>query len=296
ALGGQLAQLDWSTLRVRWPPLLGCAASLACVYALRAVSLRVLLGAYGSPITWRQAAVGAWLPPIAKFLPGQVFAVAGAVGMLTTFAVPGAVALAVVLIADALAVLTGVITGAPLLLREALRDAWPQGWILAVLAIAGGALCLHPPLFVRLLNLPLERLGLGPLRTAPPARVHALPVLLAFAQWIFAGAALWLMARSVTGVSLMHLPLFVPIAALAYTAGYLTPFAPAGLGIREAILQALLLPLLGAPVAVVVIGLRIVQTSSEIAMALTGLILLRRLETATPLGGLGPATPRRAAR
>jgi uncharacterized membrane protein YbhN (UPF0104 family) len=256
ALWTQFAQLEWSTLRLRWLPLLGCAAVLAVVYALRAVSVRLLLGGYGAPITWQQAAVTAWVPPIAKLVPGQVFAVVGAVGMLRTFAVPGAVALVVVLIADALAVLTGVITGAPLLLRDAVRHQWPQGWMVAVLMIAGGAVCLHPPVFVRLLNGLLKRIDREILRTRPSIPAFALPVLLAFVQWMLAGAALWLMARSITDVPITQLWTCIPIAALAYTAGYLTPFAPGGLGVREAILQAMLLPVVGAPVSVVVALLR----------------------------------------
>jgi glycosyltransferase 2 family protein len=276
ALWAQLQKVEWSAVRFRALPLSLAALALAIVYAARTISFRMLLDGYGVTITWTQAAVVGWIPQIGKYIPGQVASLAGAVALLRGFNVAGAVALAVVLVMDGIAVLTGLITGSPLLLWEPVKRVLPLGWLYCAILVIAGIICLHPRVYGRLLNFALRKLRRAPLTSLPPWHDYLGPVLLGFAQWLLAGAALWLIARSITSVDAKHLPLFISIAGLAYTVSYLTPFAPGGLGVREAIFQATLFLILGAaPAAIVVITMRIVQTLVEIAMALAGWALLK---------------------
>lgn len=67
------------------------------------------------------------------------------------------------------------------------------------------------------------------------------------------------------------------IFAVAWVAGYVTPGAPAGLGIREAVLVATLTGMYGGEAAVgLTIALRLVTTAGD-AAAFVGGVLLRRL-------------------
>lgn len=276
ALWRQIAKLDWSTIHFHPIPLIGAAIALAIVYAARTISFRILLAGYDVPLSWREAAVVGWIPQIGKYIPGQVASLAGAVALLRRFKVAGPIALAVVLVMDGLAVLTGLITGSPLLLWAPVKRLLPTGWIWCSLLVVAGVVCLHPRAYGRLLNFVLKKFRRAPLTCLPPWHNYIGPVLLGFAQWILAGIALWLIARSITFVDVKHIPLFIAIAALAYTASYLTPFAPAGLGVRELIFQGTLVLIISAPAAVVVITMRIVQTLIEIGMALAGWILLEK--------------------
>jgi uncharacterized membrane protein YbhN (UPF0104 family) len=71
--------------------------------------------------------------------------------------------------------------------------------------------------------------------------------------------------------------------ASAWTAGYLLPGAPGGLGVREAVSIALLTPILGAGTAVALsITMRLSTTLGDGLAFLVGL-LLQRLEPAPPL-------------
>jgi uncharacterized membrane protein YbhN (UPF0104 family) len=275
ALWRQIEKLDWSTIHFHPFPLVGAALALAIVYAARTISFRILLHGYDVDLSWRDAAIVGWIPQIGKYIPGQVASLAGAVALLRRFKVPGPIALAVVLVMDGLAVLTGLITGSPLLLWEPVKKILPTGWLWCGMLVIAGIICLHPHVYGRLLNFALAKLRRAPLTRLPPWHNYIGPVLLGFAQWILAGIALWLIARSITFVDIKHLPLFIAIAGLAYTVSYLTPFAPAGLGIRELIFQVTLFPILSTPAAVVVIVMRIVQTIVEIVMAIAGWMILR---------------------
>ena len=281
AIVHQLSLIDWSTLHFRALPLVGAFVVLTVIYAARTFSFRFLLDGYGITLPWSQTNVVAWIPQIGKYIPGQIASIAGAVGLLRRFGVGGAVSLSVVLVMDGIAVLTGLITGSPLLLWEPVKRVFPLGWIGCLVVVVGGAVALHPKVFGKLLNLALAKMKRPPVEAIPRVIDYVVPMLLGFLQWILAGLALWLIARSVTDVSPRHLGLFIPIAGLAYTVSYLTPFAPGGLGVREAIFGATLVVLIGSPAAVVVVVMRLIQTFVEVLMAFAGWVLLKREDAQT---------------
>jgi uncharacterized membrane protein YbhN (UPF0104 family) len=279
SLGQQFKQIDWTTVHFRPLPLLGAIGCLLLVPPVQLLSYRTLLGAYAHAPPWKVMAAVAWVPPLGKYVPGKVASLAGAVYLLRRFEIPAAIALSVVLAMDGLAVMSGLITGAPLL--------WwinPNQILPAAILILLGATCLHPAIFARLLNFVLIRMKRTPLDHVPDLRHYLVPVLCAFAQWILAGLALWLIARSVAIVYVRDIPRFISIAGLGYTVGYLALFAPGGLGPRELVFQqamkGLVIPIEMSAVAVVV--MRIVQTFTELSAALVGYAILRTLPETTP--------------
>jgi glycosyltransferase 2 family protein len=282
----QLARFDWRHAHFRAVPLAGAAVCLTLIYAARTVSFRLLLMGYAKlghfpPPTWRQMAVVAWVPQLAKYVPGQVASIVGAMGFLRKFGIGAVVGLSVVLVMDGLAVLTGVITGSPLLLWEPVRRQFPAGWILCVAIIIAGVIMMLPGVYGRAINFVLRKTKRPLLESMPPMRNYVGPVMLGFMQWVLAGLALWLTARSVVGVSLGQVWVFTAIGALGYTAGYISPL-PGGLGVRDAIFQGTLTLLIGGSAALVVVTVRVIQTIVEIVMAGAGVIVLRKLERGGP--------------
>jgi len=65
--------------------------------------------------------------------------------------------------------------------------------------------------------------------------------------------------------------------------GYLAPFAPGGLGVREAVFQATLVLIVHEQAAIAVITMRLIQTLVEVLMAAAGALLMRR--AAEPAAG-----------
>jgi uncharacterized membrane protein YbhN (UPF0104 family) len=282
----QLENFPWRRTHFRPFPLLLSALCLTLIYAARTLSFRLLLMGYARlghfpPPDWSQMAVVAWLPQLGKYVPGQVASIAGAVALLRKFGIGAVVGLSVVLVMDGLAVLTGVITGSPLLLWQPVKTLLPHGWILCIFIIVAGITLMVPGVYGKAINFVLVKTKRPPLQSMPPMANFVGPVLLGFLQWVLAGLAIWLTALSVMEIPLYHLWIFIAIGAIGYTAGYLSPL-PGGLGVREFIFQGTLTYVIGPPAAVVVITVRLIQTLVEVVMALAGVIILRRLERREP--------------
>ncbi len=278
ALYQQWQNIDFSTVTIRPIPLVLSLIALIAVSTVQMISYRTLLGAYAHAPTWTQMLAVAWVPPLGKYIPGKVAALLAAMSMLRRFAIPAAVAVSVVLVLDGLAVIAGLITGAPLLYWEPVRRVAPWAWIVCIPVVIGGIVCLYPSIFGRLVNFLLRKLKKQPLPKMPPLRAYIVPVLCAFGQWVLAGISLLWMVQSVTGeLRLRDLPILISFAALSQTIGYLALFAPGGIGVREAILLAGLTPLVG-PLAAIIVPIRAVaQILVDSLLAIVGLCVLRRL-------------------
>ena len=283
ALIDQFHKVDWSQVRFRPLPTI---AAIACVFGVSMMQLTArwtLLLAYGYPLNWRIQLSASWLPQIGKYIPGGIASVGGAVLILRRHGVPGAIGLSVSVLLDALAVMAGLIVSTPLLLWEPVRTRLPFAWLACIALTVVGLLLLHPRVFVALLNWALQKIHRQPIAQAPPASKYLLPVLASFAQWLFAGLALWFMTDAVIEVPAKLLPLFFACAALAMTASYLTPFAPGGIGIREGLYLLTLGPLVGPTTAVVAVAMRVVQTVMELLLAAIGAMYLRSGAQSSPL-------------
>lgn len=277
ALAKNLRGFDWRLLHPNYIFILAAALCIVGVTLSQIAAYRLLLEAYASRLRWRDAATLSWVPGLAKYVPGKVLAIGSTVVLLRRFQVSAAIALSVALMGDALAVLTGLIAGAPMLVTPEVRAHLHGGLIWCILLIVAGLICLFPPVFAKLVNIALRKLKRPLLTVIPSLHYYLLPVLAGFAQWLFWGAALWCAARSIHDVSIQYFPTFIVIAALSNTIAYLAFFTPGGLAVREAIMFLGLDPLIGhANAAIVVVGLRIIQTIVEILLCGIGLLILRR--------------------
>lgn len=184
------------------------------------------------------------------------------------------------------------------------------GWnIVAAIIIAGLALLIEGPLlFAGLPELSLEFIAvalaaalaipvvsawvLGRWRPAPLARMMkdvdvTIPgvaatlacVILYGLGFLLAGLALDMLARGPLGVAESHLALLTGVFAFAWIAGYVTPGAPGGLGVREAILVAGLGPVYGPGVAfTLALVVRACNVAADALAFLGGLALRRRID------------------
>jgi uncharacterized membrane protein YbhN (UPF0104 family) len=114
---------------------------------------------------------------------------------------------------------------------------------------------------------------------------------LTMVSWVLYGGAYYLFVRSLTPMPFSALPVLTGVNALAFLAGVLTPL-PGGLGVREAAMQQLLLPLLPAGVAgVISVAARLWSVTAELIGGALVLAFTRGgLQAASPLGE-EPAAP-----
>ncbi len=281
ALWKQWQKIDFSQVTIRPIPLILSLVALVGVSTVQMISYRTLLAAYAHAPTWKQMLAVAWVPPLGKYIPGKVAALLAAMTILRRLAIPASVAVSVVLVLDGLAVIAGLMTGAPLLYWEPVRRVAPWAWIVCIPVIGVGIICLTPAVFGRMVNFLLRKMKKQPLAKMPPIRAYLIPVICAFGQWVLAGISLMWMVESVTGDSHWHdLPILISFAALSQTIGYLALFAPGGIGVREAILLAGLTPLLGpaGALAAIIVPIRAVaQIVVDIVLAMLGFVVLRKV-------------------
>jgi glycosyltransferase 2 family protein len=99
--------------------------------------------------------------------------------------------------------------------------------------------------------------------------------------WVVFGAAFWLTAAGLYSVSVSQFPLYTGVFAAAWGAGFVVVFAPGGLGVREAVIVALLRGRLGESEAIVLAATsRIAFTLVDLAGGAAALAALPRTEPA----------------
>jgi hypothetical protein len=273
-----LRQFDWHNFHPQIGLVLCSAVCIALVTVTQIIAYRLLLAAYGPAITWPQAATLSWVPGLAKYIPGKVVALGGTVYLLRRYKISAPIALSVTLMGDAVAVLTGLIVGAPMLLTPQVQARMPGVQIWCALLIVTSLICLYPPVFARLVNFALRKLKKPELNAVAKLSSYAMPILAGFAQWVCWGLAMWFMSRSMAPIGWNVLPRFIVIAAISNTIGYLAFFSNGGIGVREWFLSLGLDPIIGpGNAAIVVIAIRVIQTLVEIMLALVGMMLFKRI-------------------
>ncbi len=268
-----LPSLDWSPRTV--------SASLAALglYCLTLVSSAVawhlLLLSLGERSRLPSALPVFLVAQAAKYLPGNVGQYVGRVGLgqgigLTT----GGIVLSLVLEAAG-AILAGTAVAAAALSGPEATSPWriAAAVLLAVAAVAGIALAAGSPRFRARFRLPVL-----PDATGRRASAWLAGTGLYGLNFLLFAAAAALLARGPLASSATPLPQLAAVFAAAWIAGFVTPGAPAGLGVREAVLVGGLQPLYGPGVALgLPLVFRLLTTLGD-GLGFAAGMLLRRLQ------------------
>lgn len=240
----------------------------------------VAVSAYGLvwPFLLRRlgtAAPFAWITlffksQLGKYVPGSVWQYAGRVGLARGRGVPVQVAFTSIAAeigysALAAGAVSGLLVG-------------PVAGAAILVGLAVVALCLGSDVGARLAR--GSAVVTATLRAAPVAA--ALYVLV----WGLYGVAFWSTGRALFAVPTSALARYMGVFALAWLAGLVAVFAPGGIGVREAVIVALLGSRLGEANAIVLAATsRIVLTAIDLVAGAVafGVPALRR-EEARPIG------------
>lgn len=222
-----------------------------------------------------------------RYLPGKIWSAVGKIHLsarrrddypqvaAAVFAETAVFELAGILVALGLQSLSNV-EGAILLKPAA-------SW-LAVGGIAGVVVVAHPRVF-KPISAALLRLVKRPPLSAPPPW-HTLPVLLLSHMGVFVlfGCAFFLPLAKEGYIGAQHLPWVIAAFSASWVIGFLALLAPGGIGVREAVLVAALMPL-GAPEAAILAAVvlsRILVTAAEVVCMLASVLAYHLLRASTP--------------
>lgn len=280
----------------RWEEVGGTLAEArAGLLALAGLLAVAAIGATGA--VWRSllAGVGSWLPvraavgvfyvgQLGKYLPGSVWPVLAQAELGRDHAVPARASFAAIALFMWTHLLTGVAVAA-----VALPFAGVAPWPALFLVVPALAL-LAPPLLARVLALGLRLARRQPLAATPDARAMVRAVGWTLVMWGCYGAHLAAAVAALGGS--VTLPLAVGAFALAWCAGFVFVIAPAGAGVREAVLVGLLLPTLATgPALAATLLSRLLVTAGDVIWGLVGLAVSRGSRRGGPLSRPDTSTP-----
>ncbi|HYK09376.1 MAG TPA: lysylphosphatidylglycerol synthase transmembrane domain-containing protein [Gemmatimonadales bacterium] len=230
------------------------------------VSLRQRLG-YGD------AARITMVSNLGKYVPGKVWAIAGAAYLAQQVGVTKTAAVASAVVLQALALASGVILVA--VLAPGLNGV-PAGYViggaaLGVAAVGGtGVLCSPRALDVIQRRLPASIPRLEPI--APGVMLAALCV--NAAAWCAYGLAFVALTRGVLPEASLSWTLATSVFTTSYLIGLLVAFAPGGLGVRESMFVLLLGGPLGVKLAgALALATRVTLTIAELGAAVPFLLI-----------------------
>ena len=191
----------------------------------------------------------------AKYIPGNVGHHIGRVVMAKNLGIPVSTTIATMMLEVILGVATAAMLAAVGLAGcdTELFHGFAAKYLWALL-IPGAALLVFGTMFaIALINRTcsglLKRIGLERI-PRPGASTLVLAATLFMIIFLLLGFVLKMQAAGLFGVGKASIITITCLFAASWLAGYVVPGAPAGLGVREAVMLALFTPLFGAPVTI----------------------------------------------
>jgi uncharacterized membrane protein YbhN (UPF0104 family) len=242
---------------------------------------RVLLAALGSPLPIRVGARIMFVGQLGKYLPGSVWPVLAQMELGNAHRVPRHHSASASVLTMLVYMLSGLLTA--LVTLPFAAGSTPYLW--AFLAAPALLACLHPKVLNSVLGR-LFRLTRRPALEQPlTARAITISLTWSFGSWICYGLQLWLLATRLGAPRGTTVLLALGGFAFAWSVGFLVVFAPAGAGVREVLIVALLGPVIGvgAGTAVALVS-RTLTTIGDLLAAAVAAASSRHLR-----GQAGPA-------
>ncbi|HUV30988.1 MAG TPA: lysylphosphatidylglycerol synthase transmembrane domain-containing protein [Acidobacteriota bacterium] len=244
-----------------------CLSILGGLVALLILSgsWKLIIGGFGHRVTPMMAFRIAYLSNLGRYIPGKVWQVFGMLYLARRQGIPPETTTASAVMIQVFCVPASLLVFVLAALIEPQVAGAPAAvvgsasvYVIAVLILAGCAaiiLWLQP--ILNLGNRLLRRAGRPPVVFTGDKKVAPVIFLGYFIAWIVYGAAFWLFIRAVMGASSPGFIVCLGLYNVSYQVGYLMLFAPGGLGPRELVMGAFLMPFIGPLGAAVAIMARI---------------------------------------
>ncbi|WP_456245748.1 lysylphosphatidylglycerol synthase transmembrane domain-containing protein [Longispora urticae] len=288
---------NWAQVRDTWLGLAWQSLALSLVAAIAAMGANVLawraaLADVEHEVDVPTAAQICLVGGLAKYLPGSVWSYVLQMELGRRAGLPRPRAFLASLIATGLGLVTALLVGLaglPTLLREASGGTADHAgavrtalWVMLIL-LPIALLCAVPAVLTRLVQLFLRlvrRPGLeNPLTWAGVLRVMGFSAL----GWVLFGLHFWLLANAQAAPGLGGLLVCVGAFAIAMNVGMFVVISPSGLGVRESVLVAALVPFLssgdvvGTALGIALASRLILTVADLIAAGLAALTAMRAL-------------------
>jgi glycosyltransferase 2 family protein len=296
ALGGYAVARQWTGVRAALASIGALTVAGAMVSVLIAMFAamqvwRVLLAALGSPLPIRIGARIMFVGQLGKYLPGSVWPVLAQMELGNAHRVPRRNSASASVLTMLVTILSGLLTALVTLPFVAGLTSYRWAFLAAPALLA----CLYPKVLNFVLGRLFRLIRRPPLEQPLTARAIATSLAWSFVAWVCYGLQIWLLATRLGAPRGSAVLLALGGFAFAWCVGFLAVFAPAGAGVREVLLVAVLGPVIGvgAGTAVALIS-RALTTIGDLLAAAIAVVYFRRTHLALPIlaaAGNRPARP-----
>jgi uncharacterized membrane protein YbhN (UPF0104 family) len=261
----QAQEIDW-VVRPTWIAL--AVVTMLGSYVLQIESWRRVVASLGTRLSWKQAAKVCTVSNLGKYVPGKVWAIAGAAVLAQREGVPAGASIAAAVLLQGLALASGIALSAFLApeLLQGMEPAVRLGIILVGALSVLGSFTLAVPEA----RATLQRILPASVPTLPALSVGVLAVALLVNAlvWAATGLAFVWLGQGLIAAPPIPWGVATAVFTLAYIVGLVAVVAPGGVVVRESLVVLLLQGLVGAKVALALaIASRILLTLTELGAA-----------------------------
>lgn len=259
-LRGQWSEIVDALAALRWTQITLAALAIVLAVLCTGVVWTATVRGYDHHLPLPEALRIFFIGQLGKYIPGSIWSFMAQAQMATSFAIParttvsaGGLFLGVNLATSAaLAGVLRLLTGTPMEI---------PGWLAALLLLAGTAFLL-PPVLTRVGRVLAQRTWGEHCAWCKAVTVTGLMTV----TWALYGASTLALLPASQRPTLVYA---VVVFAIAYIGGVLVIIAPAGFGVREITMTALLSPVTGlAPAAAAALLSRVLTTAVDFGVAL----------------------------
>jgi glycosyltransferase 2 family protein len=289
ALYGQAGTLWNEIQRLSWPVVLLAfvlsTGGLVCSLMVWREMLADLGSRLSIPEAWRIYFIGG----LSKYVPGSIWPVLAQAELGADRGIPRSRSALSVLLCYAVMTCSGAVVAAITLPFAKAASVAQYFWVLLLIPV--GVVALSPPVLNRMLRLVLRLARQPELPQGVSFRGLARTVTWAMAGWACNGLMIYVLMRELAGVRQGTLLISVGAYSLSWAIGFLAVFAPAGAGVREAVMVAVLhsqtTTAIALTVALVSRALSVVgdALTGAIASALVGRRRLQQLRAEREVSG-----------
>lgn len=280
ALGAWAVISEWDQIRQALDKLslLAIGASGLSIVAGLLTSMavwRALLAGLGSPLPWRVAAQVLFVSQLGKYLPGSVWPMVAQMELGRDHGVPRRRSATAFVLLMLFNLTTGLLVACATLPFAAAGHLPFLRWafVLAPVLLIG----FHPRVLNPMLGLLLRLAKRPPLERPLRLRTCLVAAATLVVQWVFLGLHILALMTDLGAHPARSALLSVGGFALAWAIGPLLVIAPAGLGLREVTMVAVLSPAVGSGNAIVVaVTSRVLMTLTDLLLAGLAAISLRK--------------------
>jgi uncharacterized membrane protein YbhN (UPF0104 family) len=270
----QLSEWEW---RINWFQAVLSAFFLGLAYLCGSQGWRAILYGFGHKIRLYEAFRVIYLANLGRYIPGKVWQVIGLVGLAKEINISPTISMASFALVEAYALPASFIliplslgfeqtASALMLFRDALYI------FMGITTLIFLILFFRPDGLEWALNKVLKLFRREPVKYKPSMKNRVAIFAWYILNWTFFGISFHFFLKAL--LADMPLPVYQTggIYISAYVLSYITFISPAGLGVREGIMSALLAPQFGAPVAASIALInRVWITMAEVVITLLAL-------------------------